>query len=331
MAIPYSHTRGKKLILHKVSLSCGQSPVLQCTVGDPSWVIFRAHRLLPPPGAQRTNIQVNCLSSPNENTVVHGSTDKGENGRKEELVTKEPSCPALYRNSSALYRQRVFLGLNNALKIFPTKITDDSRVFSCHVLYHPERVQKSSTTVRVFAYPEISVSWQKGSVGTSQKPSVICVMRKAFPKPTLMWYMDRVKLAERPGEPQSTSLASLDVTSLANVAPVSVTPGNLSYSITDQTTAVTRGKVFFTTSSLLNSTGDERNTKASQFPWPTVIAVLILFCSSLVAMGIRKWCQYQKEIVNRPPSSKSPPPPIKYTSMVESDGTPPSCHELENL
>ncbi|NXF20706.1 TACT protein, partial [Rhodinocichla rosea] len=73
-----------------------------------------------------------------------------EHGWKEELVTKEPSCPAVYRNSSMLYGQKVLLGLNNTLKVFPTKITDDSRVFSCHVLYHPERVQKSSTTVRVF-------------------------------------------------------------------------------------------------------------------------------------------------------------------------------------
>ncbi|NWX00517.1 TACT protein, partial [Caloenas nicobarica] len=73
-----------------------------------------------------------------------------ENGRKEELVTKEPSCPAVYRNGSVPYRQRVCLGLNNALKIFPTKIMDDGRVFSCHVMYHPERVRKSSTTVRVF-------------------------------------------------------------------------------------------------------------------------------------------------------------------------------------
>ncbi|KFW66982.1 T-cell surface protein tactile, partial [Pygoscelis adeliae] len=74
----------------------------------------------------------------------------GENGRKEELVTKEPSSPAVCRNGSTLYRQRVHLTLNNALKIFPIKITDDGRVFSCHVVYHPERVQKSSTTVRVF-------------------------------------------------------------------------------------------------------------------------------------------------------------------------------------
>ncbi|NWQ78816.1 TACT protein, partial [Columbina picui] len=73
-----------------------------------------------------------------------------ENGRKEELVTKEPSCPAVYRNGSVLYGQRVCLGLNNTLKIFPTKIMDDGRVFSCHVMYHPERVRRSSTTVRVF-------------------------------------------------------------------------------------------------------------------------------------------------------------------------------------
>ncbi|NXC58989.1 TACT protein, partial [Aleadryas rufinucha] len=74
----------------------------------------------------------------------------GENGRKEELVTREPSCPAVYKNNSVLYRQRVLLGFNSTLKVSPLKITDDGRVFSCHVLYHPERVQKSSTTVRVF-------------------------------------------------------------------------------------------------------------------------------------------------------------------------------------
>ncbi|KAM6288444.1 T-cell surface protein tactile isoform 1-T1 [Spheniscus humboldti] len=374
----------------------------------------------------------------------------GENGRKEELVTKEPSCPAVYRNGSALYRQRVHLALNNTLKIFPTKITDDGRVFSCHVVYHPERVQKSSTTVRVFAYPEISVSLQEGSAGTSQKPNVSCIVRKAFPKPSILWYVDRASLTEQPGEisveqedsqdsdglyqlrstlmlqgthqthktfscaclfsffgnetwnisseeifvsldnksneasseafttmasedlgnsalpsavmttseHQSTSLASLDFTSQASLAPASTTQDlnnsttespqslrnatrssenttlahrNPSFSITDQPISVTKGKDFFTTSSLLNSTGGARNTKASHFPWPTVVAVLLLFCSFLIALGIRKWCQYQKEIMNRPPSFKPPPPPIKYTSMVDSDGTPPSCHELENL
>ncbi|XP_056358665.1 T-cell surface protein tactile [Oenanthe melanoleuca] len=347
----------------------------------------------------------------------------GENGRKEELVTKEPSCPAVYRNSSLLPGQRVLLGLNNTLQVFPTKLTDDGRVFSCQVLHHPERVQESSTTVRVFAFPEISISLQEGSASTLQKPSVSCVVRKAFPKPRLLWYMDRATLTEQPAEisvaqedlqdsegfyelrstlmlqgthethktfscvclfpspgnetrnisseeilvsfdnksneasaevftttasddfsnstltsalttaseHQSTSVTSLDFTSQANLAPASTAQGNLSYSITDQTISVSRGKDFFPTSSLLNSTGDRRNTKASRFPWPAVVAVLLLCCSFLVALGIRKWCQYQKEIMNRPPSFKPPPPPIKYTSMVEPDGAPPSCHELESL
>lgn len=73
-----------------------------------------------------------------------------ENGKKEELITKEPSHPEVYGYGSMLYKWRVHLGLNNALKIFPTKITDDGKVFSCHVVYHPERIRKSSTTVRVF-------------------------------------------------------------------------------------------------------------------------------------------------------------------------------------
>ncbi|NXC82459.1 TACT protein, partial [Cercotrichas coryphoeus] len=100
----------------------------------------------------KQNLEIPCLE---DTTSKNLSTYPlkwlvGENGRKEELVTKEPSCPAVYRNSSLLHGQRVLLGLNNTLKVFPTRITDDGRVFSCHVLYHPERVQRSSTTVRVF-------------------------------------------------------------------------------------------------------------------------------------------------------------------------------------
>ncbi|KAM3678655.1 LOW QUALITY PROTEIN: T-cell surface protein tactile [Ammospiza maritima maritima] len=327
-----------------------------------------------------------------------------ENGWKEELVTKEPSCPSVYRKSSMLYGQKVLLGLNNTLKVFLTKITDDGRVFSCHVLYHP-RVQKSSTIVRVFAYPEISISLEESSASATQKPNVSW---KALPKSSLLQYMDRANLTEQPGvqedlqdsedfyelrstlmfqgthkthktfscnksseasaevftttvsdEHQSTSVASLDFTSPANFTPASTTQAGVltstteakgytratafsealttAHDITDQTISVTRGKDFFPTSSLLNNelhvslTGDRRNAKASGFPWPTVVAVLLLLCSTLVALGISKWCQYQKEIMNRPPSFKPPPPPIKYTSMVESDGTPPSCHELESL
>lgn len=41
--------------------------------------------------------------------------------------------------------------------------------------------------------------------------------------------------------------------------------GNLSFSVTDQPISVTRGKDFFTTSSLLNSTGEILSYKSSSF------------------------------------------------------------------
>ncbi|XP_005024162.3 T-cell surface protein tactile isoform X2 [Anas platyrhynchos] len=380
-----------------------------------------------------------------------------ENGKKEELITKEPSHPEVYGYGSMLYKWRVHLGLNNALKIFPTKITDDGKVFSCHVVYHPERIRKSSTTVRVFAYPEISASLQEGPAGTSQKPNVSCIVRKAFPKPSIVWYVDQARLTEQSeemsveqedsqdsdgfyqlrsmlmlqethqahttfscvclfpflrnetrnisseeiflsfdlgnsaltsavmttSEHQFTLSTSPDFTTRASLAHASTTQGelisatetksytsitaftenvttaylndsttespknlknatlssedttpvhsNVSLSITDQPVSATRWKGFFTIIPLVNSTGNVKNIVASRFPWPTVVAVMLLFCSFLIVLGIRKWCQYQKEIMNRPPSFKPPPPPIKYTSMVESDGTPPSYHELENL
>uniref|UniRef100_A0A8B9T3C3 Immunoglobulin domain-containing protein n=1 Tax=Anas platyrhynchos TaxID=8839 RepID=A0A8B9T3C3_ANAPL len=67
----------------------------------------------------------------------------------------------------------IISGLNNALKIFPTKITDDGKVFSCHVVYHPERIRKSSTTVRVFGKELPSVCWSSRSLCPSYKMNVI--------------------------------------------------------------------------------------------------------------------------------------------------------------
>ncbi|XP_068019184.1 T-cell surface protein tactile isoform X2 [Melanerpes formicivorus] len=132
---------------------------------------------------------------------------------------------------------------------------------------------------------------------------------------------------------KSFSTESLQSLKNATRSPENSTPlpRDLSFSITEQPVSVTREKDFFTTSSLLNSTGGLWNMEGSHFPWPAVVAILLLLCSFLIVLGIRKWCQYQKEIMNRPPPFKPPPPPIKYASMVESDGTAPSCHELENL
>uniref|UniRef100_A0A8C3QMD3 CD96 molecule n=1 Tax=Cyanoderma ruficeps TaxID=181631 RepID=A0A8C3QMD3_9PASS len=277
---------------------------------------------------------------------------KGENGREEELVTKEPSCPAVYRNSSMLLGQRVLLGLNNTLKVFPTKITDDGRVFSCHVVYHPERVQKSSTTVRVF--------------GKGLMPTVCCLALGKTPLSGLFFSFSpqeisvvQEDLQDGEGFYELRSTLMLQGTHETHKTFSCVclfpSPGNETKNISSEEIFVSFGRFFIAMTHLkmlrtpntrilllfeilkkcqqyrraaltpvlfragssepqaanelcVSLTGDGRNTKASRFPWPTAVAVLLLFCSTLVALGIRKWCQYQKEIAN-------PPPPVNISQL----------------
>uniref|UniRef100_A0A8C8AST3 Immunoglobulin domain-containing protein n=1 Tax=Otus sunia TaxID=257818 RepID=A0A8C8AST3_9STRI len=185
----------------------------------------------------------------------------------------------IYRNTSVLYGQRVRLGLNNALKIFPTKITDDGRVFSCHVVYHPERVQKSSTTVRVFG---------KGLM------------------PTAGGYVHELEL----------QCSEFGILSLGTwQCGVGLGPHCHQYCAWGKQPATGSKPKFPSSLRMLGRAlyrvsfpGGVRNMKASHFPWPTVVAVLLLFCSLLIALGIRKWCQYQKEI-----QFFSPEPPISIS------------------
>lgn len=65
--------------------------------------------------------------------------------------------------------------------------------------------------------------------------------------------------------------------------------------------------------------------------WPVLVAALLFFCLVSFGLGVRKWCQYQQEIMERPPPFKPPPPPIKYTCIQESIGSDLPCHEMEAL
>uniref|UniRef100_A0A8C3X9S4 CD96 molecule n=1 Tax=Cyanoderma ruficeps TaxID=181631 RepID=A0A8C3X9S4_9PASS len=299
----------------------------------------------------------------------------GENGREEELVTKEPSCPAVYRNSSMLLGQRVLLGLNNTLKVFPTKITDDGRVFSCHVVYHPERVQKSSTTVRVFGKglmptvcclalgktPLASLTEQPGEISVVQEDlqdgegfyelrstlmlqgthethktfSCVCL----FPSPgnetknisseeifvsfgRFFIAMTHLKMLRTPNTRilLGTSPTVATTCSSAGFSSTAYSSGNIAsegreinhyfFLKNDSFRPICSFLEMYSYRKVLcvSLTGDGRNTKASRFPWPTAVAVLLLFCSTLVALGIRKWCQYQKEIAN-------PPPPVNISQL----------------
>ncbi|XP_063160790.1 T-cell surface protein tactile [Candoia aspera] len=79
------------------------------------------------------------------------------------------------------------------------------------------------------------------------------------------------------------------------------------------------------------NTGSTIVPKHSTFPWPAVVALLLLFCTFLIICGIRKWCQHQRKIMNKPPSFKPPPPPVKYTSIQVYNKIYASCDELENM
>ncbi|XP_053421568.1 T-cell surface protein tactile isoform X2 [Nycticebus coucang] len=65
--------------------------------------------------------------------------------------------------------------------------------------------------------------------------------------------------------------------------------------------------------------------------WPVIVAALLFPCLVLFGLGVRKWYQYQKEIMERPPPFKPPPPPIKYTCIQEPMGSDLPCHEMETL
>ncbi|XP_044525122.1 T-cell surface protein tactile [Gracilinanus agilis] len=77
--------------------------------------------------------------------------------------------------------------------------------------------------------------------------------------------------------------------------------------------------------------GTVPNKPEGGMSWPVIVASLLFICLFLFGLGIRKWCQYLKEIMERPPPFKPPPPPIKYTCIGEAVGGDLPCHEMETL
>ncbi|XP_045859853.1 T-cell surface protein tactile isoform X3 [Meles meles] len=81
----------------------------------------------------------------------------------------------------------------------------------------------------------------------------------------------------------------------------------------------------------IHITGILVNKPKDGMSWPVIVAALLSFCIALFGLGVRRWCQYQKEIMERPPPFKPPPPPIKYTCIQESMGNDLPCHEMETF
>ncbi|ELK18154.1 T-cell surface protein tactile [Pteropus alecto] len=81
----------------------------------------------------------------------------------------------------------------------------------------------------------------------------------------------------------------------------------------------------------IHITGIVVNRPKEGMSWPVIVAALLFICLVLFGLGLRKWCQYQREIMERPPPFKPPPPPIKYTCIQESIGSDLPCHEMDTL
>ncbi|XP_045041814.2 T-cell surface protein tactile isoform X2 [Desmodus rotundus] len=359
------------------------------------------------------------------------------NGTQETLITQGQPI-----SNSTLFKDRVKLGADYGLHLSPVQIHDNDRKFSCHLTVRPGKTLRSSTTVKVFAKPEISMIMGNNSMG---KRTFTCSLRNVFPTANLTWFTDSgfprgerketyipneerkdksgflnvksvftsgygnepaqspnltvwcMALIPVPGN-QVRNVSSEKITlSLGSVNPptdpahsgtepardtqpppaVSTSPTTSNSRVTAQgfnysqtssgrdmetsswmpsetyssfpsdASSTPHGDEIASTSKALSEvpttpnrstrnnyiqiTGVVANKPKDGMSWPVIVAALLFFCLLLFGLGVRKWCQYQREIMERPPPFKPPPPPIKYTCIQESIGSDLPCHEMETL
>uniref|UniRef100_A0A5F8GRT4 CD96 molecule n=1 Tax=Monodelphis domestica TaxID=13616 RepID=A0A5F8GRT4_MONDO len=137
------------------------------------------------------------------------------------------------------------------------------------------------------------------------------------------------------------SLSSTDTTGYTNTSthPSNITASDVSVatpslSSTDTTADLWASTLTYNSTPSKASTtlnGTLPNKSEGGMSWPVIVASLLFICFFLFGLGVRKWCQYLKEIMERPPPFKPPPPPIKYTCIGEAVGDDLPCHEMETL
>lgn len=383
-----------------------------------------------------------------------------DNGTQETLIAQDHSI-----SNSTLFKDRVKLGTDYGLYLSPVQIHDNDRKFSCHAIVQPGKILRSSTTVKVFAKPEIPMIVENNSMDVLGKKIFTCSLKNVFPTANLTWITDDgserkeiyitnkvrkdkdgflklksvLKMVNGNKLAQSNNLTiwcmavfpvpghkELNISSqkitfpLGSVNPstgpaLNVTeptfdthpsPANsvspTGYPATSSTTLVdtststpnstpqtsnsnvtTRGfnyswtssvedtknsslmpsetytsfpssagstlydDVFISTTEVFSEVPTTANGSTKKnyihitdvvvnkpkdgMSWPVIVAALLFFCLALFGLGVRRWCQYQKEIMERPPPFKPPPPPIKYTCIQESMGNDLPFHEMETL
>nr|KAF6377499.1 CD96 molecule [Myotis myotis] len=357
-----------------------------------------------------------------------------DNGTQETLFTRD------HRTSkSTLFKDRVKLGADDGLYLSPVQIHDDDRKFSCHVTVGPGKILSGSTTVKVFAKPEIPMIVENNSMDVLGERTFTCSLRNVFPTANLTWFIDRSFPQGEREEIYITNEERKDKSGFLNIKSVftrvygnepaqsnnltiwcvaqTPVPGNKVWNISSEKIIFSLGSVnpptepalgitestlgaqpspandvsptgYLATSSMApvdvstltpnntpqtsnssvttqgfnyswTSSGKDIKNSASRMPsetyssfpsgagstlhvivakkpkdgtsWPVLVAALLFLCLVSFGLGVRKWCQYQQEIMERPPPFKPPPPPIKYTCIQESIGSDLHCHEMEAL
>uniref|UniRef100_A0A2K5TWX2 T-cell surface protein tactile n=1 Tax=Macaca fascicularis TaxID=9541 RepID=A0A2K5TWX2_MACFA len=356
-----------------------------------------------------------------------------DNGTQQTLISQDHLI-----SSSTLLKDRVKVGTDSRLHLSPVQIFDDGRKFSCHIRVGPDKILRSSTTIKVFAKPEIPMIVENNSTDVLVERTFTCLLKNVFPKANIIWFIDGSFLhdekegiyitneerkgkdgflelksvltrvhSDKPAQSDNltiwcmalspvpgnkvwnissekiTFLLGYPATSSVTLADVSAlrpntTPQSSSSSVTTQdfnypwTSSGTDAKKSFSqipsetyssspsgAGSTLHDNVFTSTTRAfSEVPttangstktnhvhitgivvskpkdgmsWPVIVAALLFCCMILFGLGVRKWCQYQKEIMERPPPFKPPPPPIKYTCIQEPNESDPPYHEMETL
>ncbi|XP_006864253.1 PREDICTED: T-cell surface protein tactile isoform X2 [Chrysochloris asiatica] len=386
-----------------------------------------------------------------------------KNGTQKTIITQDHII-----NNFTFFKDRIKLGTDYELCLSPVQIGDDDWKFSCHATVRPGNILRSTTTVKVFAKPEIPVIAENNSMDGLGKRTFTCSVKNVFPTANLTWFLDGESLQgekeaiyitneERkdkggylelksvltkvfinetaqmnnltiwckalfpvpgnkvwslssekiyfslgsvtpPTDPPpnvmestltaqsypASSISSTRYPATSSITPVvvststrnstsqtsnsSVTTQGFNHSWTsrgkddEQTVSwipsetyrlsssgaesTLHGKIFtsttriskvpttahgFTKNNHIYISGTEINKHKDGMPWPVTVATLLFFCMVCFGLGLRKWCQYQKEIMERPPPFKPPPPPIKYTCIQEPMGSHVPYHEMETL
>ncbi|XP_023068632.2 T-cell surface protein tactile isoform X3 [Piliocolobus tephrosceles] len=371
-----------------------------------------------------------------------------DNGTQQTLISQDHLI-----SSSTLLKDRVKVGTDYRLHLSPVQIFDDGRKFSCHIRVGRDKILRSSTTVKVFAKPEIPMIVENNSTDVLVERTFTCLLKNVFPKANITWFIDGsflhdekegiyitneerkdkdgflelksvltrvhsnkpaqsdnltiwcMALSPVPGnkvwntssekitfllgsemsttDPPPTVIESaLDTqpSPASSVSPTtsssSVTTRDFNYPWTSSgtdakkctfrpATAFSRipsetyssspsgagstlhDNVFTSTtrafsevpttangSTITNHihiTGIVVSKPKDGMSWPVIVAALLFCCMILFGLGVRKWCQYQKEIMERPPPFKPPPPPIKYTCIQEPNESDLPYHEMETL